>query len=76
MVMSMKKQQMSEIPVRDVFVLRDIVQLILEDEDLRRGFNRAVASTAEMKRAVKILNRACDEHILDELNTTAKLFHN
>jgi len=57
--------RMSSIPSKDVFVLRDIMNMILDDDDLRAGFRRAVASTAEMRRAVNSLNGACKAY-LDE----------
>jgi len=61
-----KKQRMSSIPSKDIFVLRDMVNMILDDEELRRYFSKCVASTAEMKRAVKGLNTACNQY-LDEV---------
>ena len=62
-----KEQKMSSIPTRDVFILKDIVNTILEDDDLRRSFNKCVASTAEMKRAVKGLNKVANESLDKEL---------
>lgn len=67
--MGMKtKLRMSSIPSRDVFVLRDIVHMILGDDELRKGFRKAVASTAEMRRAVTSLNTACNAYIDEDLN--------
>jgi len=56
--------RMSSIPCKDIFVLRDIVDMILQDDDLRKGF-RIVASVPEMRRALKGLNVACNAY-LDE----------
>jgi len=59
--------RMSSIPAKDVFVLRDIVNMILGDDDLRKGFRDVVASTAEMKRASKSLDKACKEYLDHDL---------
>jgi hypothetical protein len=58
--------RMSSIPSKDIFVLRDIVDMILEDDDLRKGF-RIVASVPEMRRVVKGLNVACNAYLDHDL---------
>jgi hypothetical protein len=58
--------RMSSIPSKDIFVLRDIIDVILGDDELRKQFRIcAGVSTAEMKRAEKSLNVACNAY-LDE----------
>jgi hypothetical protein len=60
--------RMSSIPCRDVFALRDIVDVILGDDELRKRFRQcAGVSVPEMNRAVKSLNVACNAYIDHDL---------
>lgn len=66
--------RMSSIPAKDVFALRDIIGVILGDDELRKQFRIcAGVSTAEMKRAEKSLNVACNEYLDHDLANTAAM---
>jgi hypothetical protein len=61
-------KRMSSMTTRDVFVLRDIVTMILGDDELRRQVRVcAGVSNAEMRRVEKGLNVACHEYLEEDL---------